>query len=1271
MRTFGSGFQSKLNSTSFNPVVFVEYELKEYISGSEPNTGTPINTTYRWSERAITYSGNTYTARLISTTNLKQKLDDSQQVFGEMSLQVANNIDQLVSIIQAGMKCTVYLGFEDSIGSGTVTDAEIMFIGTVEGSIEYTEDSVSFNLQDYAYSYDRQIPNLITDANYPAAGREDVSMPMPIIMGRAKDHVCRSVTGHFTTFLAKSIYPTWAYSWVVTQGNIKGKFNQTTEQLLSSTAGGYWFAYSYDTDIGLNATCETAGTGLVVKPAKGSSIDRVFRTNTLTWDLPFHAEHFSEIIVAIDNWSAGYFYVDGDFVNHDNPKDVWGYRDFEGTKVSYALESGYYHSFTLKTNDAPVHSLDIVVSPDFDGTVELYRVAEYDQTATDDYIYVSDDISHWYRGSVITNQTTNETEVDLTIVIETTVGADDSTYFAGLNKGAKVKSTFDVKNIEHITSGNKIVESIDGSIHTSLIHTDYTFRNHSIAWSNYLTVGDYVAITGSGKIGDYDDFPSTSSDEGGIATIDDTSTLAKITAINGGIVTIDAFLNPDYSTVSSNTYLVTFATSFDSTISSSYDNFEGIGYSIGQSIEVTDTQYNDGLYTITNVSGGVITVDESLTSETVPATLEGFGALTKIDELVSYKLSVYPLNLWKLQLTTPIMNGFGVGDVVKLENDSDEVFIIADHPVERISNIKINGIPFYTTETSESLVYTLNSTSYSKDGKARAYLSIPSEEITNVVSKALQIDETNKKVLDDSYTNDDISVTDPGHSHTSGGSATYSHQVEIHTSYFYNQVQPEVRIDSGSFSTTIYGNPSNINNPISFTSNSPDVNIRFGATIVGDWNWFVVLYATASFMRVDNATSVIVYDYQSIGRTPALSGALMSSNYPAPETGSQVGTSIAEVVKSGDAVSRGDNADTGYLFFSSPISVAQARSNLRITCDVIGNIDGSSGYKMPHHQIKDLINTYAKNPINGTEGSADIVEFTNESEMVAAFSKVWNTLDNTQTAINVYPKMRELVQTNSSDADNLSPNADLGNSILSSSTETVNGIAPKLYNEKGIHCLDFSINNHNQLREIVGEMLLHSNMILNWRNGIAHIKYLGDSPSADDTLSNSDIMMKTMSLSRSPVSDLATDITINFDHGYGGFHRNYHYAKQSWSGGVLTETQLDATRKYGSYIRDKFFNLPMIREHVAAEIMAKRFYDEYSDAKFHAGFTTTLNNLAIEAGDNITVPIPIHRDSKMDKGLVTTKSVQFGSATSKQADLINLEIRENHTTSGYYLSLTL
>ena len=1279
MKTFGSGFTTKLTAGTFNPVVFCEYSLVTYVSGATPNTGSQTTTVYRWSERGITYGGNSYEGRIVDITPLEEILDDSRQVFGEMGMRVANSPTNLVSTIQSGMKMVVYLGFEDSIGAGTVTDAEALFTGTVEGDIDITEDSVSFNLQDIAYSYDRQIPNQITDVLYPGAGREDIGMPIPIICGRTKDHFCRSIMGGFTTFLAKNISPTWSYTWIMTQDNERGKFKQTTDQLLSSTAGGDWYAYEYDTTLGLNATCSTSATGLVVTPVKGSYIERVFRTNTLTWDLPFTALHYSEILVAVSSWSAGYFYIDGDFVNHDNPKDNFGYHDFEGTKVRYALENDYYHTFTLKTNDAPAHSLDIVVSPDFDGTIELYRIAEWEQDSADNYIYVTDDVSHWYRGNVTTNGTTNASELSLPIVIEHTVYDVDTTYFAGLDRGAKVKASFNATAMEHITSGTSITfnpPSNSGEI--VFIHDSQTIEGFVSGWASGFSVGDYVAIY-NGKIADFENNPTTSVDEGGISTITDaeiTNSLAKITAISGDVVTVDTYLYEDYPVVSESTELVTISCPFDCRITASYTDFTS-DYSVGMYIKVSDTDYNDGLYTITDVvsdgmGGSYIEVIEQLTSEMyVPATLEGWSGLTTLalHDMFTYTTATYPLNLWKLTFDSPILNAFIAGDVVKLEDDSEEVFVIADHAVERISNVRINGIPFYNTETDESLVYRLSNTSYAKDGKTRAYLSIPSEEITNVVSRALQIDESNKSVLDDSYTDDTISVADPGHSHTSGGSATYNHELEIHWGigfHFATEFGYDVKVISGSYNQVVGGFNNPISNPVNFTSSSSEVTVSFAATDSASVPW---RYSTVAFKRTDNSTFEVVYDYKSGGAS--YSNFSHVAGYPAPTGGSVVGSSLADVTKSGDADSKGDNADTGYLYFSTPISVAQVRSNLKVTCDVVGNPDGTTGYKMPHHQIRDLINLYAQNPISGTEGDADIVEFVNESAMDTAFSKVWNTLDGSETATDIYPTMRELVQTNATGATNLSPNADLSNSLLSSSVEAIGEIDPKLYNEKGIHALDFAINSMNRLREVVGEMLLQSNMVLVWRNGIAYLKYLGDTPTADDTLTTGDVVMKTMSLSRSPISKLATDITVNFDYGNGGYNRNYHYVAQSWSSGTLTETQLDATRKYGSYKRDAQFNLPMVREHVAAEILAKRFYDEYGDVKFHAGFSSTLANLAVEPTDYITVPVPIHDNSVMDKGLVERKLTQFGSAVTKQADLINFEVRENHTTSGYYLSLTL
>ena len=201
MRTFGSGFTTKLASSSYLPVVFCKYELITYVSGATAGTGTQTTTNYYWSEREITYATQTYEARLINTSPLEQTLDESNQVLGEMGLQIANSPTNLAGAIQAGMKCTVYLGLEDSVGSGAVTDAEIIYIGIVEGDIEITEDSVSFNLEDIANIYDKQLPELITRSEYPYADPDSIGDTKPIIMGRNRDITCRAVASGFASVL--------------------------------------------------------------------------------------------------------------------------------------------------------------------------------------------------------------------------------------------------------------------------------------------------------------------------------------------------------------------------------------------------------------------------------------------------------------------------------------------------------------------------------------------------------------------------------------------------------------------------------------------------------------------------------------------------------------------------------------------------------------------------------------------------------------------------------------------------------------------------------------------------------------------------------------------------------------------------------------------------------------------------------------------------------------------------------------------------------------
>ena len=1283
MRTFATDFQTKLDATTFNPVVFVEYELKEYISGSEPDSGSLVSTTYRWAEREIIYDSNTYEQRIVAVSPLTETLDGSNQVFGEMAFEIANHPTNLMTIIQAGMKVTVYLGFEDSIGSGTVTEAEILFIGTVEGDIEITEDALSFNVQDIAFSYDSEIPQKIRTREFPNADRHDIGNPMPLVFGRVKDHVCMSVEGDFSSFLAEdATASTELGSEFVPTG--ASDFQQTESSLDNSTTGGYWYAQDklgYTVD-GLSTS--ESGNGVIITPNTHLDRSRFIYSNSNVWALPWGSTYIDTkwcstwlISFTISSWKRGWIRVGS---------EAWKERDDAKTDVANTGDKRWSRKFSPYANDVRngeanygsditykvVREIDsdnasdtdpliIEVSPDFIGVLKNVSIKPIDVSSSQDYIYVSDDVTHWFRGNVSTVGGSNATYWSGSVTIESRVpelgfgevpnipsGESDDDSPQDPPAGSLQYESFGVDSIELDTSGYSYLTVADENV-----TVEFDADNKTITRSS----GSF--ITDGYTTDDNHFLSSTSSLNSGSRHLTIASVTATVITVNESIVdegqdSSEIAEHNDGNSSTDISFLGNEITDAGYGIPFEYEDFQA-----GQTLTIVGSSNNDGDYTITDVDDRVITVSSSLITESAGSAVylivTGTGVAT---ELSFEKRLLAPKNLWKLTLDRPIALDHFVNDVVSLSHNNDERFLVADHPVDSITNVRVNNIPVAFT------AYPSDSYNCYSDYKRRAYIEIDSDEIRNKIGLSLVDDSFLENYQD---VNDDITLEDDGHSHTSGGSATFSHQLDVyyHTTYHGSNVF-EVRVFSGSFNQVIAtsNGSTRIDNPISFTSSSPNVRVIFN--MIGK-EWFVWHYATCSFMRTDNATGDLVYDYRSRGLSN--NNFILDSAYPVPTDGSVVGTSPAEVIKIGNADSRGDNADTGSLYFSSPISIAQARSNLRITCDVIGQVDGSTGYKMPHQQIKALINKYATNPINGTEGSADIVEFVNESEMDTAFSKVYNTLDNTETASDVYPKMRELI-TNTG-AYNPSPNADLGNSTLSSSTETVNGVEPILYNEKSIHSLDFSLNNSNQLREVVGEMLLQSNMILNWRNGIAYIKYLGDSPSADATYTNADIMIKSMSLSRTPISELATDITINFDTGNSGYSRNYHYVKQSWNNGVLSETQLDATRKYGSYTRDRYFELPMIREHAGAEIMAKRFYDEHSDVKFHAGFSTTLNNLASEVGDNITVPIPIHRDSMMDKGLVTKKIIQFGSATTKQADLINLEIRENHTTSGYYLSLIL
>lgn len=1273
MRTFSSGFQTKLESGSFAPILLVDYELKEYISGDEPNTGTSVTTNYYWAERTTTYNSNSYEPRLVNTAPLNMELDASRQVFSEMSLQVANNVDQLISVIQAGMKATVRLGFQESDGS--VTEAEILFIGTVEGDIEITEDSVSFNLQDIAFSYDRQIPNIIDEINFVGAGREDVGNPIPLVAGRAKNHLCRSVTGQFTTSVAQNSIVDYEEEYVLSQWSDIGTFVQTPESLLSQSSGGYWYT-SWNTAYGsLNASVTTEkeyfsgadatiGQGLTITPtpeastAPGGYRLKQFYLNPISASLDLEDGEYYQILVRVDNWVSGWVQVVGHFEDYQGTAldgEVFKQRRF-GNLSSFA-------EWTFKASSGGSHpQFGLLCSYDFSGTIRLQRISKINYDASRNYIYVSDDIGHWYKKHLVADDN-NDLSLDLSVGIDYVVPNGGTQLLPGASEGTTVTQTYTVTDIEHDVDGYsyEVFDGIGGSDITVTANTITVQGVSQEDFESVFQVGKYVYAPN----GVISDVPVSSNVErdGGLQIAEEISDFVLITEVDGAnrIATVDGTLDPNKVEVLNELLAVTF---LDDTIQLSSGVWLDYGVTDGMSITISGTSY-DGTYTVLSVIGDTITVTGSF----APFPDFGVGTFTSYVDLYEIELvevltvRYAPRNLWKMTFAEPILFEYEQGNTITAITEQDEVFVIADHAVQRISNVRVNGIPL---PSDAGHVVETSSTSYANDGAERSYIKIPFDKLANIASLALNVDDSNRIYDDNQSTQDDIIVDDGGHDHQIGAERTYNWAVNIQFSGFTVPSGTDFRItiQSGSYTRTVYdlaGGTTVFNNPVRFTSNSPDCRVNFIHN-------FYLSYRIVEFERVDSLTGDTVYDYQSAsGQTSRT----FTSNMTLPADTSATGEAPANVVKIGTAFRQGDFADYGYLLFNSPVALSQVRSNLVITCDVIGNVDGSDGYKMPHEQIKSLINRFATNPINGTEGNADIVEFVNEAEMIAYFSKVWNTYLSEETATDVWPKMKQLINTNTDSATNKSPNAELSNSLIPVATEDTVSADFRAYNEKGIHTLDFALNDKNQLRDLIGEMLLQSNMVCVWRNGIAYLKLLTETPTNNGTLDSSDMVMKSISLRRSPVSELATDITVLFDYGRGGYNRAYHYAKQSWSNGVLTEIPLDATRKFGSYDRDKYFELPLVREQVAAELLADRFYQEYSDAKFHAKFTTTLANLAYEPTDNLTVSIPIHRDSMMDRGLVTRKVINFGSAIDRTPDLIDFEVRENHTTSGYYLSLYL
>ena len=906
MRSFGSGFTTKLASSSYLPVVFCKYELITYVSGASAGTGTKTTTNFYWSERGVTYDSQAYEARLINTSPLEQSLDESNQVMGEMGLQIANSPSNLAGVIQAGMKCTVYLGFEDTAGSGTVTDAEIIHIGIVEGDIEITEDSVSFNLEDIANIYDKQLPELITREEYPYADPDSIGDTKPIVMGRVRDIECRAVASGFASVLGQD------------------------------------------------------GSGRM-------------------WDTP-------------------------------------------------------------DANNNPVIFLE-----------------------GNNYIHVTDDIGWWK---------------DIGIYPEMTINT-----------------------VKWTTTG----DSITGQC---------SIGGYVAEWTDPLVMQDEATCTAAG----------------------------------------------------------------------------GTWYSSDEVIQPTDVVFDDSV------------------------------------------------NLWKIILDSPLKIDHAMGDTVyesgSLCASSNEgyAYLVADHAVESITNVKVDGLPVSAQVITDHQMPLTCMDWNLPTGKAYVIVPTNAGGIGKSGSGGLSISDTTD-VSDTIDVDDTINVDENGHKHDTGSANTYNYSLDLS----WRTLNSRITIKSGGFSMTVLDLNAGIfvPSPISFTSTSEQVIINTTDSVD---------YLTIKGQRTDNLgnTSYVV---KSLG-----SGNHGSINVPFPAGIGGLPTSEVDagVYKTGDAVKTGAAVKTGSVKLSGGNSAADVLVGQKVTCDVIGICDGSTGYVTPHNQIKKFINLYARNPLVGTEGSANIVSFVNESEMDTDFDKVFNTDNAANSGASKYP----LLNTKSINSTNPSPTADLSNS------DTV----------EGFHCIDFAITEPNRLRDIVGDMLFHSNSTINWQNGIARIKYTGGTPTKDDDIQSDDLVMKSMSLARSKASDLATDISVRYDYSpVKDFSRRYDYAEKIGTGAFYTKTKLDAIRARGTHSRERSYDLPMARDQITAEFVSKRLYDKHSSPKFEAGISTVLKNLAIEVGDYVTVETPIYVNGVLDKGLVVSRTLEFGSAVDKTPDLIHLSVRENHTGTGFYL----
>ena len=625
--------------------------------------------------------------------------------------------------------------------------------------------------------------------------------------------------------------------------------------------------------------------------------------------------------------------------------------------------------------------------------------------------------------------------------------------------------------------------------------------------------------------------------------------------------------------------------------------------------------------------------------------------------------------LWKANLESTLTKNHLIGDTVyqKLPCPYPETpnnlstkyaYLVADHAVDSITNVKVDGVPVPFKAFKNLVESDLFDDDMCADwnlpfGKAYVLVGTKPAGIAVTGSGGLAISDT-IAVDDKIEVLDSLGINDDGHKHSGLGVEIFTWTITYTYSALYTLASASpascngLKINARSGSTTVViadlpptGGGISLSSPIIFTSTSPELDISALVTCG------IIYYAEFQVER-ESPDGVSTFDVNSTGATSAFYSTFEFPEYFASDS---TGFALTGVDRVGDVLKSGTATKTGSVRLSGGNSSADIFVGQKVTCDVRGNCDGSTGYVQPNEQIKKLINLYATNPISGTEGSADIVQYVNQSEMNTQFQKVYNTDNLANTANANYPFMNNPT----SSTLNPSPTTDLGNT---------DGV-------EGFNAIDFAITEPNRLRDVVGDMLFHSNSFINWQNGIAYIRHSSDSITADGTVGSSDLLIKSTKLGRAKASDLATEVDVRYNYSQvTDYSRRFDYAEKVGKGRTYTKTKLDAIRARGVHKKERTYDLAMAGEQVTAELVAKRLYDDKSTPKYIAGVSSTLKNLAFEVGDYININVPIYANSVLSKGFIERKTLQFGSAIDKQPDLIHLQVKESHV-GDFYLATDL